>query len=232
MLPISDAYFFDIDGTLLVTRDLVHYNALHQAMLEVFGADAYIDGIPYHGKTDLAILRAALGRCGVSDSTFVARTRDAIDVVCREVSLHSDEIVAEVCPGIPELLAELTASKPLMGIASGNLELVGWQKVASIGVRDFFSVGSFGDHFELRTEIFDQAQQMARAERGSRASVCFVGDTPDDIRAAHAIGARIVAVATGIYDVPVLARENPDACFKSCAEILVQRPSRSCSFRQ
>jgi hypothetical protein len=33
MRPLSvkqaDAYFFDIDGTLLVTRDLVHWNALH-----------------------------------------------------------------------------------------------------------------------------------------------------------------------------------------------------------
>ena len=33
----SDAYLFDIDGTLLNTRDLVHWNALNRAMLEVYG---------------------------------------------------------------------------------------------------------------------------------------------------------------------------------------------------
>ena len=38
----ADAYFFDIDGTLLVTRDLVHWNGLHQAMLEVYGVDTNI----------------------------------------------------------------------------------------------------------------------------------------------------------------------------------------------
>ena len=32
-LPSADAYIFDIDGTLLVTKDLVHWNALHQAMI-------------------------------------------------------------------------------------------------------------------------------------------------------------------------------------------------------
>lgn len=35
----ADGYFFDIDATLLVTRDLVHWNAIHQAMPEVFGVD-------------------------------------------------------------------------------------------------------------------------------------------------------------------------------------------------
>src|SRR5436190_6129996 len=62
----ADAYFFDIDGTLLVTRDLVHWNALHQAMLEVFGVDTTIEGLPYHGKTDVAILRAAVARYELS----------------------------------------------------------------------------------------------------------------------------------------------------------------------
>ena len=36
----ADAYFFDIDGTLTVSRDLVHWHAMHQAMLEVYGLDA------------------------------------------------------------------------------------------------------------------------------------------------------------------------------------------------
>ena len=68
----ADAYLFDIDGTLLVTRDLVHRNALHHAMRELYGVDTTIDGIAYHGKTDLGILRAALGRMGISGEVFEA----------------------------------------------------------------------------------------------------------------------------------------------------------------
>ncbi len=56
----ADAYLFDIDGTLLNTRDWVHRDALHQAMREAYGVDTTISGIAYHGKTDLGILRAAL----------------------------------------------------------------------------------------------------------------------------------------------------------------------------
>src|SRR6478752_7922447 len=87
-LPAADAYVFDIDGTLLVTRDLVHWNALHQAMLEAYGVDATIEGIPYHGMTDLSILRAALAREGIRDGAFEAQLPKALELVCREVEVH------------------------------------------------------------------------------------------------------------------------------------------------
>jgi len=188
-------------------------------MLETFGVNTYIDGIPYHGKTDIAILRAAVQRCGISDRIFDERVQDAIGVVCREVAAHSTEIVAEACLGIPELVATLHTSDRLVGTASGNLEAVGWRKVAAAGLRSFFDMGSFGDKFERRTQIFEQAKTMARARCGSRATICFFGDTPDDIHAARAIDAQIVAVATGTYALEVLARESPDACLKSCADL-------------
>src|SRR4051794_27451351 len=82
----ADAYVFDIDGTLLVTRDLVHWNGLHQAMLEVYGVDTTIEGIPYHGKTDIGILRAALERCGIGEQAFNAGLPAALAVICKEVS--------------------------------------------------------------------------------------------------------------------------------------------------
>src|SRR3954468_20893219 len=94
----SDTYFFDIDGTLLVTRDLVHWNGLHQAMLEVYGVDTTIEGIPYHGKTDVGILRMALDRCGISGIRFEQGLAAARAVISREVSEHASEICADACP--------------------------------------------------------------------------------------------------------------------------------------
>src|SRR6266571_2928131 len=109
-LPEADAYIFDIDGTLLVTKDLVHWNALHQAMLEAYGVDTTIEGIPYHGKTDLSILRAALAREDIDDGTFESRLRQALAVVCREVESNSPQIVPEICPGITPLLTSIRES--------------------------------------------------------------------------------------------------------------------------
>lgn len=216
----ADAYFFDIDGTLIVSRDLVHWNAMHQAMLEIYGLDANFDGIQYHGKTDVAILRMALNRRGISDPVFYEKLSAAVAVVCREVSANVNGFRPDVCPSIPTLLSEIRALNKMLGVASGNLESVGWNKLSAAGIRDFFALGSFGDRFELRTAIFDHAVTTARSHLGQAASVCFFGDTPDDIEAARRVNAQVVSVATGIFPVIELAKFSPDLCCSSCDEVL------------
>jgi phosphoglycolate phosphatase len=216
----ADAYFFDIDGTLLVTRDLVHWNGLHQAMLEVYGVDTTIEGIYYHGKTDVAILRAALTRCGVAAAAFDAGLDKARTAVCREVTANAKGIVADVCPAIPDLLSDVQSQKKLLGVSSGNLEIVGWHKIAAAGLKDFFSIGCFGDGCELRTAIFSNAVALAKETLGNDCSVCFIGDTPDDILAARYVNAQIVAVSTGTFGLDELLRLNPDFCCSSCADLL------------
>ena len=135
----ADVYLFDIDGTLLVTRDLVHWNGLHRAMLETCGVDTTIEGIAYHGKTDVAILRAALESAGGSSETFSRGLPSALRIIRREVRENAHRLVTEVCPGVAKFVAYLQRQGKLLGIASGNLEEVGWHKVAAAGLRDLFS---------------------------------------------------------------------------------------------
>lgn len=227
----ADAWFFDIDGTLLVTRDLVHWNGLHRAMLEVYGVDTTIEGLAYHGKTDIAILRAALARCGISSQKFEAGLRQAIDIICNEVSENAHGFVIAVCPGVSSLLSQLQEEGKLLGVASGNLEVVGWSKVSAAGLRDFFSMGSFGDRCEMRSQIFDHAIGIARSALGSDATICFVGDTPDDILAARAVNARIAAVSSGTFAFDELARFHPDICCRSCCELLQAHPDSTSARR-
>jgi phosphoglycolate phosphatase-like HAD superfamily hydrolase len=218
MLPRAEAYIFDIDGTLLVTRDLVHWNALRQAMLEAYGVDATIEGVPYHGMTDLSILRAALARAGVDEDRFARGLAQALAVVCREVEANRAAIVAEICSGMPPLLESLHAKGKLLGIASGNLETVGWHKLEAAGLRRFFSFGSFSDRCEQRRGIFQTALQRVQKELGAGARACFIGDTPSDIRAAKEIGAPILAVSTGAFSFEELRACSPDLCVPDCGE--------------
>jgi phosphoglycolate phosphatase-like HAD superfamily hydrolase len=216
----ADSYIFDIDGTLLNTRDLVHWNALHQAMLEVYDRDTTIEEISYHGKTDVSILRAALERVGIASTLFEQRLPMALNVVRREVANHVRSIVPEVCTCVPELLSYLCSAGKLLGLASGNLAIVGWHKVEAAGLSEFFAFGCFSDNCETRIGIFSKARVRARSILGEGASTCFVGDTPADIHAAHELNANMVAVGSGTFSTDVLAAENPDACFASCKEFL------------
>src|SRR5262249_8210450 len=90
--------------------------------------------------------------------------------ICREVSANARGILADVWPAIPHLLAEIQRCKKLLAIVSGNLEIVGWHKLVAAGLREFFSVGSFGDQCELRTTIFANAVARATETLGTTAA--------------------------------------------------------------
>jgi phosphoglycolate phosphatase len=212
----ADAYLFDIDGTLLNTQDLVHYRALNRAMRDVYGFDTTIDGIAYHGKTDLGILRAALERVGVSGNAFQSKLPAALAMVRADVERNAGALVTKVCAAIPDVLLKLHHVGKLLGVASGNLEVVGWHKLESAELRKFFTFGCFADDCEMREEVFRRAVTEAQHRLQRKGTVCFIGDTPSDIRAARQVGAQVIAVATGIY-------KRITGVWTRCLRVLVRR---------
>lgn len=215
-----DAYLFDIDGTILRTQDLVHYNALNRAMREIYGKEATIDGVPYHGMTDLGILRAALATAGIESDVFERKLAEALACVRREVEENVAGLNPLVCEGIAAILGRLRGAGKLLGVASGNLESVGWQKIAAAGLREFFTFGVFSDRHEQRAQIFGRGVAFARQRLGLAARVCFIGDTPQDILAARSVNAQIISVCTGTFSREDLEALGPDLCVANCAELL------------
>jgi phosphoglycolate phosphatase len=215
-----DAYLFDIDGTLANTRGGVHYNSFHTALREVYGCDGRIDSVPVHGNTDIGILRAALEHHGCSTGNFEELLPRARELMCAEVARNAAGLQVELCPGIPDLLARLRREGKLLGVVTGNFEQIGWRKLESGGIRPFFDFGSFSDHREKREDIFRHGIELASQRRGPQTSVCFVGDTPSDIRAARRLDVPVIAVATGIYPIEELRKEAPTLCVSTCAELI------------
>jgi phosphoglycolate phosphatase-like HAD superfamily hydrolase len=143
--------------------------------------------------------------------------------MCAEVLENAADIRVQLCPSIRELLERLHASGKLLGVASGNLETIGWTKLKAAEIRDFFSFGCFSDTAELREDIFRMGVAKARRQLGNNASVCVVGDTPSDIQAARKAGIPVISVATGFYPYDELSRLEPDRCLTCCTELLQQR---------
>ncbi len=215
-----DAYLFDIDGTLANTHGGVHFNSFHRALREIYGCEGRVERVPIHGNTDIGILRAALEYHGKMPDDFEARLPAARELMCSEVARNVDLMNVELCPGVVELLTRLREQGKLIGVATGNLEQIGWHKLERGGLRHFFDFGSFSDIREKREDIFRHGIELAYQLRGPKTSVCFVGDTPNDIRAAGHLGAPVVAVATGIYSLEELASESPTLCVTNCTELL------------
>lgn len=216
----ADAYLFDIDGTLLLSPDRTHRYALHRAMRDVFGVETTIDGIGYHGKTDPGILRVALERSGIATEMIDGKLMAALEVVRQDAAEKAARFRPNVLPGIQELLEVLRDSGKLLGVCSGNLEVVGWLKLKAASLAEYFKFGCFSDDCELRVDVFRKGVAEVTRRLGPSATVCFVGDTPEDVRAAQGAGAKVIAVGTGIFKVEDLAALGPDATVASCTELL------------
>ncbi len=214
-----DAYLFDIDGTLLECKDLVHYSAFCEVLGAIAGRQLTLEGVVAHGNTDIGILRDALKLAGISDE----RWRPNIDSIRQAMSdfvrAREVDLCIQVLPYVHEVLAHLCARKGVLGVATGNLQSIGTLKLKRAGLLNYFSFGGWSDAFECRSDVFREAVRTAKALAGAGASICVIGDTPADIQAARQNHLPVIAVATGIYTADRLTAELPDACLHSLGEL-------------
>lgn len=221
----QDAYLFDIDGTLLRSRDRVHFNSFAAAVQQVTGHELSLEGVTVHGSTDTAILRDAIRLSGLPAEAIEAQVEAILEAMCAEVAARRGELHLVLMPGVEDILRYLAGRGALLGVGTGNLEPIGWAKIETAGLRQWFRFGGFSDRFPNRAELIGDAARKARELAGPAARVCVVGDTPRDIDAARANGLPAIAVATGNFGFDDLLHHGPDACVSSLADLLARNGS-------
>ena len=236
----QDAYLFDIDGTLLRSRDRIHFNSFASSVRDVTGIEISLNGVVLHGGTDTAILREAFELAGVPAETWEHQVEAILEAMRQTVSARRGEMDLWTMPGVAETLAHLAGRGALLGLATGNLESIGWLKVEEVGLRKWFRFGGFSDRFAVRSEMIADAAAQAwelllshplhTARRMghpdslqvTERTICVVGDTPRDIEAARVNGLPVIAVATGNYSFDELAALKPEVCASSLADLLAE----------
>jgi phosphoglycolate phosphatase len=215
----QDAYLFDIDGTLLRSRDRIHVDSVAASVHRVTGFEITLAGVLLHGSTDTAILREACKQAGIPAAVMEAQTEAILEAMRTTVAERRHELDLVRMPGVVEVLKYLARKGALLGVATGNLEMIGWIKIEQAGLREWFRFGGFSDHFPVRAELVAQAARKAR-ELTSGRKICVVGDTPRDIEAARANFLSVIAVAIGSYSFEALTEHQPEVCASSLADLL------------
>src|ERR1700758_2319068 len=216
----QDAYLFDIDGTLLRSRDRVHMDSLPASVRAVMGIEVSLEGVSLAGNTDTSILREACALAGVSPEVLEPQMAAILEGMCANVAGRRHELQPILMPGVEETLKYLAERGATLGVATGNLEMIGWIKVERAGLREWFRFGGFSDHFPVRSELIGHAAKKARELAGAQATACVVGDTPRDIEAAHTNSLPVIAVATGHFSFDELLKYKPEACTTTLADLL------------
>jgi phosphoglycolate phosphatase len=205
---------FDIDGTLLNTGGAGQL-AMERALAKVCGLTCINGDIPAAGRTDRAITSDlfALHDVDGSDATWEAFQAE----YARQLPLSLAELDGRVLPGIRELLGELsTRGDVALGLLTGNFRSGADLKLRHYQIDHHFAFGGFGDEHHDRDDVArvalrDAIRHLQREIATDR--VWVIGDTPADVRCARAIGARAVAVATGIFTHAELVGTSPDHLF-------------------
>jgi phosphoglycolate phosphatase len=216
----QDAYLFDIDGTLLRTRDRIHVESFASSVQRITGFEVTLAGVVLHGNTDTNILREACKQAGVPPDVLEEHTTAILEAMGKAVAEQRHAMDLITMPGVEDALRHLGQRGALLGVATGNLEVIGWIKVEQAGLREWFRFGGFSDNFPDRSELIKHAAAKAREMAGADARVCVVGDTPRDIEAARANSLPVIAVATGRYGFDELLELRPEVCATSLADLL------------
>ena len=120
------AYLFDIDGTLLRSRDRVHYDSFFAAVEHVIGCPLVLDGVVLHGNTDPGILRDAFRVAGKDDASWRSQVPGIFAHMSRGVSARQGEMDLVVMPGVEATLAPRRGKGGARGVGGGEMETLGW----------------------------------------------------------------------------------------------------------
>lgn len=206
----------DIDGTLLTT-DGAGREAFAAAIRAVFGWEDDLGWVSFAGATDLGLLHQICRRHGRRP------TAGEIAVFFERMERELDERLTprrvRVLPGARRFLAGLrrrrdVATALLTGNSRGGARIKIERAALELDVRR----GAFGDELADRARL---ARRALRREGGARRwrAVWVVGDTPADVRAAGAIGALSLAVATGHHPAAELRRAGATLAIRRLTEV-------------
>ena len=209
--------FWDIDGTLLTTARAGIF-ALEEAASEVIGTEVNLTDMITAGLTDRQIAINILEHYGMT--LDAARIDRLLHLYGQKLPANLGRKQGAVLKGVQEILERVHERSDVISmLLTGNIEAGAKAKLAHYGLDAYFTHGAFSDKTEDRTAIARAALAQAEAIVGELSpdrcadiapdQLYVIGDTPHDIVCGKAINVRVVAVASGGYDLETLKSYEP-----------------------
>jgi phosphoglycolate phosphatase-like HAD superfamily hydrolase len=175
---------FDVDGTLLLTPDLVAVRAILDAIDPALPDEAFMR-LPHAGQTSLWLVEQILGH--EPDPGW-----------CRRAERRYRELLGDTShwrkpDGADAVLAELERRGVRLALLTGTPEGIARLRMERLGLARFFSdgQGAFGCESADRSELIRLAVDRAGARPEDTVEI---GDTPLDEETARAAGVRAIRV--------------------------------------
>jgi phosphoglycolate phosphatase len=211
---------WDIDHTLIQTRGIGR--EIYETILPRVTGVSLRELAIVHGRTELDIIDETLRLHDLpADPDTVHRMTAAL---AQEYRARFDELStrARVLPGVSAALSWVGSRAGLIqSVLTGNPREVALLKLQATGLADHmrWSCGAFGEDHRDRAQLVRLARHRATEERADIDDVIILGDTPSDVTAARAAGARAVGVATGRFSNADLAAAGAHAVLDDLSDL-------------
>jgi pyrophosphatase PpaX len=198
LLSVS-CILFDLDGTLADTIELIIF---------CFRETLRMLGLP--PRSDAQIL-SEIGRPLHLQARDIdpERAEEIFTLYQRLYEQHHDELVREF-PGIRESVAGLAGRGYRLGIVTSKRSSSAGPDLEYFRLEPFFEVVMTADDTSRHKPHPEPVLEALRRLGVPPAEATFIGDSPYDLRCAHAAGVLAGAVAWGPFSREVLQAERPD----------------------
>jgi phosphoglycolate phosphatase len=211
---------FDIDGTLIDCGGAGR-RAMAQAFEDVAGRSD-LCSFRFGGMTDRAIARQGLAAIDRATDEQVEQLVERY-LHHLERALPTAEQFRVHDAVVPLLDALEAAGHAAIGLGTGNVARGAELKLRHAGLWQRFAFGGYGCDHEDRAELLRVGASRGRERATPETTVVVIGDTPKDVAAAMAIGARCVAVATGAFTEDELRAAGAELVVPTLADVRAHR---------
>lgn len=204
---------FDLDGTLVDSIELI-VQAATRAFTVVLGAS------PGRGEIMAGIGKPLMTQFGAyaRDEGELHRLIDAY----REHQLAHHDALTRPYDGVNDVVAWLAEGGRSLGVVTSKIEPLAIRALDHVGLRPHFplvvGIESTSRHKPDPDPLLFAMQRLG----GSPGECVYVGDSPFDLRAAHAAGIDSIAVTWGAFAEESLRAERPTFVARSPAELRAQ----------
>ncbi len=200
---------FDIDGTLTSTNELI-FASFNHVTEKYLGRNFTPDEIVrLFGPTEDQILQ---GMCGVNFEIAKKEYYDFYD---------NNHHMADLYPGIKDLLLELKRKNILLSIYTGKGRKAAIITLKKLEVYDYFNMIITGDDVIEHKPSAEGITKFLEHFSLMKDEVLMVGDSPVDIKAAKSAGVQIASVVWDSYAKEKVLQLKSDFVFHSVEELKI-----------
>lgn len=207
---------FDIDWTLLrgdAVNKKAHQDAFDFALHTVYNLPDNVSQRDYvsEGKIDSQILMEIAIIHGFSEEKARDKVNNALKTMAGYFMKHAGEGHYEPMPGVTSLLSDLKKRGLTLGLLTGNVAEIGWEKLRRASIAEYFAFGAFGSMAFKRVDLIKIAADEASKVLDRKVEISelvIIGDSPLDIACARDGGIPVIAVGAGHYKSHELAHAD------------------------